>query len=349
MQTIILGGDFGNSETSVAYRKGRGVQHLTFPSYLGSGNYAELIRVRRGAGGTGDLEEDEFALSHRGANLFVGRLALEQARDATTGRGNAARYSNGHTLRLLLTACAKLFREDVTIRLITGLPVGLFSEEEKARVRASLCGTHTVVFNGRERTIVVEAVGVMMEGAAVLHDVALEAVNQCVIDIGGGSTDLFWANGRKPRYERCVGYGEGVEKIGEHLRASVQAISGVGRRLSDDELRRVLRAYAERQSLPPLHTRGKPLTINGELEAAVRAVGEELSTFVGRAWADADGVASSAAYARLIGGGAYYLKPILKGAIPHLSVPEHPERANAVAYLAIGEAASEEAWARNRG
>jgi hypothetical protein len=67
-------------------------------------------------------------------------------------------------------------------------------------------------------------------------------------------------------------------------------------------------------------------------------------------WEDADGqVASSAAHARLIGGGAYYIKPFLRQAIGHLVVPDAPERANALAYLAIGEAANEQAWARNRG
>lgn len=350
MQTIILGGDFGNSESTIAWRDRRGVQHLTFPSHIGTGDYDELRRVRSGAGGEPKLGDDEYALTHRGADLFVGRLALEQSRDAMTGRGNIARYANGHTLRLLLTACGRIFKEPITIRLITGLPVKVFSEAEKARVRASLCGTHDFTMGGKPRQVMVEAVGIMMEGAAVLYDVAQEAVHQCVIDVGGGSTDLFWAQGRRPWYERCTGYGEGVEKIGEILRRKVQALRTAGRRLTDDELREVLRAYAERRPLPKLYTRGQELMLNGELDEAIRAVGDELATFVNTEWADRDGgVASSAAYARLIGGGAYYLKPFFKAMIPHLTVPPHPERENAVSYLAIGEAASEEAWARNRG
>jgi hypothetical protein len=347
---IIVGFDAGNSETTLAVRLGMRVQHQTFPSHIGSGHADEVLRIRSGAGRSATLDADEYAIHHQGAELFVGRLALSQSRDASTGRGNAARYWNGHTLRLLLTGCGRLCKDDMTVRLITGLPVTVYNEDARAQVRASLCGTHTFTLNGKPRTITVDAVGVMMEGAATLYDVAQEPLHQCVIDVGGGSTDLFWAVGRKPSSERCDGLEVGVEKIGELLRGNIARRTGVGRRLTDEELRAVLWAHATGRELPPLYTRGQPLVINGELEAAVRAVGEELAAFVGRAWADADGsVASSAAYARLIGGGAYYVRPFLKAAIPHLTVPEHPERANALAYLAVGEAASDAAWARNRG
>lgn len=346
---ITIGLDAGNSETTVAVRASGRVQYLTFPSYVGSGDYAELLRVRSGAGRAASLDPDEYAIEHRGAGLFVGRLALEQARDATTARGNTARYANGHTLRLLLTACGKLFKEDVTIRLITGLPVRVFSAEEKRRVQQSLVGTHTFTINGRPRQVTVDAAGVLMEGAATLYDVAAEKVPQCVIDVGGGSTDLFWAIGARPQYERCQGYAAGVEKIGELLNKKVMAQPS-GRRLTEEEVRAVLWAHANGQPLPPLYSHGRALTLNGEIGQAIRAIGEELATFVRQQWEDADGqVASSAAHARLIGGGAYYVRQALKQAIPHLTVPDRPERANALAYLAIAEAATEEAWARNRG
>ena len=112
----------------------------------------------------------------------------------------------------------------------------------------------------------------------------------------------------------------------------------------------MLRAHATKQPLPTLHSRGRELRLNGEIAEAIAAVGEELATFVRQQWEDADGqMASSAAHARLIGGGAYYVKPFLRQAIGHLLVPDAPERANALAYLAIAEAAIEAAWARNRG
>jgi hypothetical protein len=166
---------------------------------------------------------------------------------------------------------------------------------------------------------------------------------------GRGSTDLFWAIGRRPLPERCDGYAAGVEKISDVLIKKVLSLPN-GRRLSGEEVRAVLWAHATKQPPPKLYSRGHELVLNGEIAQAISMVGEELATFVRQRWEDADGlVASSAAHARLIGGGAYYVRPFLKAAIPHLTVPEHPERANAVSYLAIGEVATEEAWARNRG
>lgn len=349
MTTIIMGGDFGNSETTVAIRQGSRTRVLTFPSAIGSGDVGELLRVRSGAGREGGLEADEHAITHAGADLFVGRLALEQSRDATTQRGSAARYWGGHTLRLLLAAATALTREHVTIRLITGLPVATFSAEAKARVQQCLVGRHELIVGGRLRRVTVEAVGVLMEGAAVLHDVAAERVPQCVIDVGGGSTDLFWAVGRTPLAERCAGYAAGVEKIGELLARKV-ASRPDGRRLSADEVRAVLWAHAGRRPLPALHSQGRPLQLNGEIAHAIDAVGAELAGVVRQAWEDEGGqVASSAAHARLIGGGAYYVRDALRAAIPHLRVVDAPERANALAYLAVGEAATEAAWQRNRG
>jgi hypothetical protein len=348
MQTVIIGGDFGNSETTAAVRTARGVSCLTFPSYIGRGSYHELLRVRRGAGRDGTLDDDEYTLHHQGADLFVGRLALEDAKGATTGRGDPARYWNGHTLRLLLTACARLFKGDVRVKLITGLPVKVWSEETKQRVQRSLIGDHSFLFRGKERRVIIDSVGVLMEGAAVLHDVAIEPVDQGVIDVGGGSTDLFWAQGRKPRYERCDGLAEGVGQIGDLLVQKV--LSQGGRRLTSDEVRQVLWAAASGTPLPTLYSGGRPLHLNGEVMDSVTDVGERLGAFVRNVWADDDGrVASSAAHVRLIGGGAYYLKAIFRRDIPHLRVVEAPEQANARAYLAVGEAASESAWERNRG
>jgi hypothetical protein len=54
---IVIGFDAGNSETSVAVRVGSRVHHLTFPSVIGSGDYAELLRVRSGAGRAASLDK----------------------------------------------------------------------------------------------------------------------------------------------------------------------------------------------------------------------------------------------------------------------------------------------------
>jgi hypothetical protein len=59
-------------------------------------------------------------------------------------------------------------------------------------------------------------------------------------------------------------------------------------------------------------------------------------------------VAVEAARVLAIGGGAYYLAPLLREIIPHLEVPRHAEFANAQGELALGRQLPERLWARLR-
>ena len=47
---IRVGGDFGNSQSTLAIPAGRGYHTLTIPSFLGRGSLGELQRMRRGGG-----------------------------------------------------------------------------------------------------------------------------------------------------------------------------------------------------------------------------------------------------------------------------------------------------------
>jgi len=47
---FILGFDPGNSESTLTWRQGAIVRHITVPSFIGSGRLEELRRVRSGAG-----------------------------------------------------------------------------------------------------------------------------------------------------------------------------------------------------------------------------------------------------------------------------------------------------------
>jgi hypothetical protein len=55
---MIMGFDAGNSETTVAVHLPARTHHLTFPSSIGSGDHADLLRVRSGAGGPAALLPD---------------------------------------------------------------------------------------------------------------------------------------------------------------------------------------------------------------------------------------------------------------------------------------------------
>jgi hypothetical protein len=346
-----IGFDAGNSEATLTTAQATGTRgaSLTIPSYLGSGSLDALLRIRGGIGeealGTG-----EIVLAHDGREMFVGDLALAQASDADAARGDVSRYWTGHTRRLLLALAGSCFKRQQTtqVRIVTGLPVAVWSKETVAQVRQSLAGVHRYRWNGLERTLVVEGVMVVMEGAGALvaHGSA-EPVPQGVIDVGGRTTDLFWAQGMKPMLDRCDGLAAGVEKAGDLLARDFARGPG-GRTLAAHEVRALLRATGTGQALPPLYVDGKPADLDGHIDAALRSVADEIGSFVARTWRTGeDGrVAADAARVLLIGGGAHYFAKSLRGVIPHLEVPKNPELANAQGYLALGLQIPIERWAQ---
>lgn len=343
---VILGFDPGNSESTLAWRSGAAVRHMTAPSFVGTGSLEELRRVRGGAGGDG-LQKDEIVLVHQGASYFIGRLALEEARDARAARNDISRYWNGHTLRLLL-ALAGQAGISGSIRIMTGLPISAWTIENKRAIQRALVGTHAYTLNGRDRTLTIDAVGVMMEGAAALASHVIREAPHAVIDIGGRTTDLFWSHGTKPVTQFCHSENAGVEKIADALRQEI--LERYQRELRPHELRSILRAYVTNDPMPTLYARGKELILNGSVSAAIGAASQQVLSYVAQEWSDDRGVvAGAAAKVLLIGGGAYFFADALRAIIPHLEVVRSPELANALGYLAIGLNASEDAWARNRG
>lgn len=345
---VKIGGfDAGNSETTII-ASGR---TLTIPSFIGSGSLSELTRIRgASAGAEGALEPDEYVLEHQGRSYFVGRLALEQSADATSARGDVTRYWNGHTLRMLLTVAAASFKTPtVTVRLVTGLPVQVWTRDTARSVRESLVGQHHFTLNGQDRHVIVEGGIVVMEGAGALAVAGLRGdAPQTVIDVGGRTTDLFWAQGQKPVLPRCSGIDVGVERIGDELKRMVA--QRYGRDLHDHEVREILRSYAERRPHQAIYANGEKVEVNGELEQLVRGVRERLCSFVAQVWRSGEHgkVAAEAAQVLLIGGGAYYFRDQIQALIPQVKVPANPETANARGYAAIGSQVPEQGWQQAR-
>lgn len=351
--TIVIGFDAGNSETTLTWRDSQKTQHITIPSYIGSGSLRQLQNVRAGAGGSKRLGKDELVLDHGGRSTFVGKLALDEARDATAARNDVTRYWSGHTLKLLLATLGAAGlastdkREAPPVRIMTGLPVSVWTPEARRHVQHSLQGGHVFTLNGRDMAVTVDAVGVMMEGAPALSNYKLEDVPQAVVDIGGRTTDLMWFQGIRPVARLCAGQEGGVEKAMDMVAQTVR--DQTGRRLTPLELRSIFRAYATDKAFPNLYHQGKPLDLDGFVDAAVDAVAGDIVSFVARTWGDEGGnVATEARRVVLIGGGAHYFRGRLHGVLPQLEVPNQPELSNAVDYLKVGLAASEAGWSRSR-
>jgi hypothetical protein len=349
---LVFGLDPGNSEASGVMALAGKTRTLSIPSDIGAGNLTQLTRIRGGAAQFGRLALDEHVLEVDGSSWFVGTLALDQSATASSARGDIGRYWSGHTLRLLMVLAGTLITErSFTLRVVTGLPVTVWDTATTVpQVLRSLCGTHAFRLNGQARVMTVTGVMVVMEGAGALavHGLA-EDVPQGVIDIGGRTTELFWAHGQRPVLPRCTGFDRGVGNVGDTLAAAF--LEQHGRALTSREIRACLRAYAQGQPQPPIFVEGRPVQLHEAIARAVHDVAADIRSQVSRAWRSSEQgkVAAEAARVLLIGGGAYYFAPLLRALIPHLEVPKQAEHANAQGYLAIGSQLPERAWARLRG
>jgi hypothetical protein len=348
-KAVRAGGDFGNSQSTLTIPHGRGARAITIPSFIGSGRLVELQRMRGGRGGESQLKPDEHVLSYANVEQFVGELALTQTTDTTAARGDITRYWSGHTLRLLLTLAAIAWeRRAPPLYLTTGLPVEVWSEENEELVRRALVGEHRYRFNGQERALEIQGVFVMMEGAGALARLGTDQeIPQAVIDVGGGSTDLYYAIGQEPQLPRCGGRPIGVERIGDLLADEFEATHG--RRLTPAEVRGQLLAYARRMTPPQVFVDRRPVVINGEIRAADDAVGREIDQFVSRKWASGNRgeVAQEVAQVYLIGGGAYFpeVRRHIRELVGRVEVSERPEDENALGYWDVGNQITDADWA----
>jgi hypothetical protein len=130
MNPYIVGFDPGNSDATLTISSNGRPAACTIPAFLGSGSLEELKRIRGGSGKKDGLEAGELVLETAEQSVFVGRLALEQSADASSARGEIARYWSGHTLRLLMTLAGTLIKEPLfTLRVVSGLPVKVWNKE----------------------------------------------------------------------------------------------------------------------------------------------------------------------------------------------------------------------------
>ena len=157
---IVFGLDAGNSEATGVIGGGGNSRMLTISAEIGAGQLRDLQRIRGGAGARSRLTSGEYVLEVDGASYFVGRLALEQSAEASSARGDVARYWSGHTLRLLMVLAGALIKEpSFTLRVVTGLPISVWDMATTVpRVQHTLCGTHRFELNGHARVMRVEAV-----------------------------------------------------------------------------------------------------------------------------------------------------------------------------------------------
>jgi len=362
-----FGFDFGNAETGATlFDPEQGyVRSVTLPSATAPGRLADLIRTRAGLGLSAPgfagnsshqvpLSSHEYVLEYEGNEWFIGQLALTQARDGSSARGDISRYWSRRALHLLLVASAHLIPTSIPeydLHVVTGLPVETFNTQTRKKVKAALEGVHPFTFNGVSRVAQVRVRSVIMEGAgALIAHGSTQAITQGCIDVGGRTTDLFVAAGQQPVLPLCQGKPLGVESVADLL--SQRFEDTYGRPLKAAERRAILRAFVQRhhpatlsglpEAEPALYASGLEVSfadIASWCHALFEDAGADIAAFVGAAWnsSETGAVGADIAQVMLVGGGAYYVAEALKTRIPHLVVPPRPELANATGYGALAQ------------
>ncbi len=342
------GHDFGNAETGgVLFDCNNGQRAITLPSATALGSLHDLAEMRSALSEsyagvpTSALKKGEYVLEINGSELFLGNLALKQARHATAARGDISRYKSPRSLHLLLAASGSMIQQaEYQLNVVTGLPVETYGNAEmRKQVKVALEGEHRFTLNGMRRLAVVRVLKTIMEGAgAIIAYGANGDITQGCIDVGGRTTDLFVAEGQMPILHQCKGKDLGVEAVADLLSARFQ--HHYHRPLKPSETRELLHAHTGRRTYPTISANGVQIDeheLYRWIEDAITSVGNDIASFVGSVWnaSESGAVGSDIGMVLLVGGGAYYFAEPLRARIPHLVVPHRPELANAIGYAAL--------------
>ena len=284
------GDDFGNTETCGVVMSGNKSVFRSIPSASAQGSLKDLRNLGV------DIQDDYYVYSDATTSgLYIGRVAIEQAYESFSGRNDDARYESVHHLRALLTCSSSMIRaKRYGLNVVTGIPVGLYIEDETIRTRIStaLNGEHVFSINGVERVARINVDRVIMEGAAALRPYGIrdKQVPQAVIDIGGGTTDIIGAVGLSYQRHLCDNKQLGVETVMELLIANFKATHN-GYRLNRMDSRNILRAYVSQGNVlfPLIYVEGKEISIeelSRFVKEALQEVGARIISFIKSTWKD---------------------------------------------------------------
>ena len=325
---------------------------FTLPSAIADGTISDLLdRGDIDATLQQVLREGEYALTLQESDYFLGEL-VEQGKNSTAALGADLRYWSLHTKILLLALAAKLIPEKhFELRLVTALPVSLYTRENRRKVKDALSGYYRYDMNGRTGIEALVKVGyVAYEGQGVLVHCGQKAGKQGVIDIGERTTDLLGANGQVINGRWCAGEEIGVGQL-------VDALKNLGKKykriISTDLAHEILKAYAHSHSLPRVTVQQKEEIPEAEMREviakAVKRLSRTLTTLISGTWTAQDGGEAGSDFDEvfLAGGGAWYFEQVVRDLIKNVTFVPDPQDANVRGYAALAtglEDAKEDIW-----
>ena len=374
MRTYAFGWDFGNTETdAVLISKGKQLRFTTPTAFvrvdtttmqsLASLESSEEAEVKgnskaKAKGKVVDavvvvddsnapppvLEPEKIIIQLQGESMSFGfgHHALLQKGDPWTGRGDYQRYASSYALRGALAASGLMQSDkEYGLLVVAGLPADYYLRYPKLRddIKARLNGTHTFTLDGGQtwRTAHIEVAAIMMEGAGALitYQGLSKTSEAAVVDIGGGTTDLYAQLGATPIDDFCKGTPVAVESATAILKKSF--LQEFKRPLADKEARDISRAWAsgKKKNFPQIAAFGTLVPVEklqNMVEEAVLSIAEDIVGFISATWRD--GIARFTPIL-LIGGGAFYFFDAIKNRIDHVMVHDDPTFANAIGYATL--------------
>jgi hypothetical protein len=121
------GFDGGNHEAVLTFDAKK---LITAPNYISDGALSDLLGLRSGAGEKGALKEGEYVVEYAGRSHFFGKLAIEQGKEPRNNVGDNGRYWQHNLIALMALAGAAYTEDRIVIRIVTGLPVGVYKNRD---------------------------------------------------------------------------------------------------------------------------------------------------------------------------------------------------------------------------
>jgi hypothetical protein len=338
MKTYAFGWDFGNSESGGVLCKGGQQLTLTNPT--------AFCRVDTSAMENLGVEVDNkivIQLQGETSAWAFGAYALTQNGEPWNGQGDLLRYASRYSLRgMLATAGTLVPDKEFGLHVVSGLPAELFIKHPELRkqIKEGLDGSYTFTLDGKVwRTAHIEISTIVMEGAgALIGYPGLGKTSEAgVIDIGGGTTDLYAQVGAAPITDLCKGKSIAVSNATQGVKRAFRQQKQ--RDLTDKEAREIMYAYAsgKKKNFPVISAFGKEVQVaelQDMVEAAIEDVAEDIASFIGQAWKEN---AARFSPILLIGGGAFYFYEAVQARIAHVVVADDPVFANGKGYATLAD------------
>ena len=342
LKTFAYGHDFGNNECDGVLAGQGWHQERQIPSVFAPGTWRE---VETFAGSLGKSVQEYLQYGHyvlayvnnrdQLVEKYLGQKVFDDGLSPSTTRADQERYwRNNYSLEALMVGSASCVQEQsYGLHVVTGLPIHLYTPENARQVEAALLGSHVFRLNGQERSMVVQSVKVVAEGAGALiaYGSNDSAIVEGVIDIGGETTDLYGARGQRPVRAMCDGLSRGVAAAADLFNQKFR--ESYGRALSLNMCAQLLRQHVARVAYTEVRDAQRRIVQSMDIaqliDTALDTIGQEIATFVAQKWKEQQ---FEMQRALMVGGGAYYFQLSIMERLPFARMVPRPEMANAMGY-----------------